>query len=421
LSTEPSTGLPAKEKSAFWAEIGKLALQALLANKLRSILTMLGIIIGSASIVLVVTIALAGRRYMIAQVEGVGANLVYANAVAAEQGTSLAVTDQINPADLAAVQQALPQLVAGVAGTDKVPMTVAVGGQERSINLVGITEGFEQVRNVEILRGRYFDPDDFHSRSKFCLITQALAQRMFPSEDPIGSEIQVGELAFHVIGVFRDRVGAIGLTEIARESVVIPFSLLESYTGTNYFLTLYVRAERSEDVPLVTEQVAEILRARHRSGAQYRVQNLTGLLETAHNLATGLTVVLILVALIALVISGIGIMNIMLVTVTERTREIGIRKAIGASGDAIRFQFLVEALALSGTGALAGILIAISIPAFLNFLISLFPDVDAVVVPVSWVSVVLAFVVSSSTGLIFGYLPANRAARLEPAESLHHE
>jgi putative ABC transport system permease protein len=411
----------AENKSAFWAEIWKLAVQALLANKLRSVLTMLGVITGSASIVLVVTIALAGQRYVLAQIEGVGANLVYANVVAGGEGESQAEADQIGPGDLAAVKRGLPQLVTEVAGTSTVGMTVSVGGQERQVNLVGVTEGFEQVRNLEILGGRYFAPDDFESRGKFCLITQALAQRMFPSEDPVGGEIQVGELDFNVIGVFRERVGAIGQTEISRETVLIPFSLLRYYTGTSYFKTLYVRADRPDDVPLVTQQVGEILQERHRPGAHYRVENLTGILQTARNVALGLTVVLILVALIALVISGIGIMNIMLVTVRERTREIGIRKAIGASRDAIRCQFLMEALALSGTGALAGILIAILIPAILNFLIRFIPEADGIVVPVSWVSVILAFIVSSSTGLIFGYLPANRAARLQPTEALHHE
>ena len=410
-----------ESQSAFWAEIWKLAAQALLANKLRSVLTMLGVIIGSASIVLVVTIALAGQRYVIAQIEGVGANLVYANVVPAGEAEPVAVSDQIGPADLAVVSRSLPQLVTQTAGTNVVVMSVSVRGQERQVNLVGATEGFEQVRRLEILRGRYFAPDDFQSRAKFCLITQPLALRMFPSEDPVGSEIQVGELHFHVIGIFREKVVAIGQSEIARETVLIPFPLLEYYTGMNNFHTLYVRADRPEDVPLVTRQVADILQERHRAGAHYRVQNLTGILETARNIALGLMAVLILVAFIALVISGIGIMNIMLVTVRERTREIGIRKAIGASHDAIRYQFLMEALALSGIGALAGVLIAISIPVVLNFLLRFIPDTDGIVVPVSWISVVLAFIVSSSTGLIFGYLPANRAARMQPAEALHHE
>ena len=161
-------------------------------------------------------------------------------------------------------------------------------------------------------------------------------------------------------------------------------------------------ADRSDDIPQVTSEVAEILRTRHRSDAEYRAENSTGILETAREIALALMVVLILMALIALVISGVGIMNIMLVTVTERTREIGIRKAIGATQNAIRYQFLMEALAISGTGALAGIAIGVAIPVLLGFLISLFPGPTDITVPVSWISVVLAFVVSCSTGLVFG-------------------
>ena len=410
-----------RNTAAFWGEIWQLALQALRANKMRAILTMLGVIIGSASIVLVVTVALAGKRYVLAQIEGVGANLVYANVVNSSDSESLTLADQITPADLAAVKEGLPELVAGAAGTNTIPMTVSVRGQERLVNLVGVTEDFERIRNLAVLRGSYFVEDEIATGSKVCLITEALARRMFPAANPVGMDIQVGELHFTVIGVFRERVAALGQTEITRESAIIPFSLLQYYTGTQYFKTLYATAASAEDVPLVTSEVAEILAGRHRSGAQYRVQNLSGILQTARNIALGLTIVLIMIALIALVISGIGIMNIMLVTVTERTREIGIRKAIGASQDAIRYQFLMEALAISGTGALAGIGIAVLIPALLNFLIGFFPDAADVSVPVSWISVVLAFVVSCSTGLVFGYLPANRAARLAPAESLHHE
>jgi len=231
----------------------------------------------------------------------------------------------------------------------------------------------------------------------------------------------VGELVFTVIGVFNERVATFGQTEIKKESVVVPFSLLQYYTGTEYFRTLDVMAASSDDVPVVTREVGEILKSRHRAEAHYRVQNSTGILETARQIAFALMVVLILIALIALVISGVGIMNIMLVTVTERTREIGIRKAIGATRDAIRYQFLMEAMAISGTGALAGIAIGVAIPLLLNFLIGFFPQAAGITVPVSWVSVVIAFVVSCSTGLVFGYLPANRAAGLEPTQSLRHE
>jgi len=408
---------------AFWNETWQLAIQALRANKVRAMLTMLGVIIGSGCIVLVVTVALAGKRYVIAQIEGVGSNLAYANLIgvdSAEAG-SVALADQITPDDLDAVKQGLSQLVAQAAGTSWLPMTVDVHGQDRPINLVGVTEDFGKIRNLDILRGRYFDQDDLLSRSKVCLLTEALAARVFPLENPVGKSIGAGELHFTVIGVFKERVATLGQTEITRESMIVPFSFLKYYTGDESFKMLYVRAASAEDVPIVTSGMAEILKGRHRTGAQYRVQNLSGILETARHIATALTVVLVLIAMIALVISGIGIMNIMLVTVTERTREIGIRKAIGAPQDAILYQFLMEALAISGTGALVGILIAISVPALITFLISFFPDVGIVSVPVSWLSVVLAFVVSCSTGLIFGYLPASRAARLQPTESLRYE
>jgi putative ABC transport system permease protein len=203
--------------------------------------------------------------------------------------------------------------------------------------------------------------------------------------------------------------------------VIVPFSLIKYYTGTEFFKSFYVQADKPEDVPAVTTQVEQVLLSRHRSGARYRVENLSGILETAHSISLALTVLLILVALIALTISGIGIMNIMLVTVTERTREIGIRKAIGARRDSILYQFLMEALLISGTGALVGIVIAVSIPIIINSFIRFIPDLRGVTIPVSWLSVLLAFVVSCSTGLLFGYLPANRAARLHPTESLRYE
>ena len=407
--------------SAFWRETWSLAMQALRANKMRAALTMLGVIIGSGSIVLVVTVALGGQRYVLSQIEGIGANLVSARVVSSGDAGSLTIDDQITPADLDAVKQGLPQLVSEAAGTNMIPMTVVVNAQERLVNLVGVTEGFNHIRNLAILRGRYFDSDDMESRSKVCLLTQDLARRMFPFDDPQGRTMRVGELQFTVIGVFNERVATFGQTEIKKESLIVPFSLLKYYTGTQYFRTLYVLAGRFEDIPVVTREVSEILQGRHRLSAQYRVENSTGILETARQIAFALMVVLILIALIALVISGVGIMNIMLVTVTERTREIGILKAIGATQDAIRYQFLMEAMAISGTGALAGIAIGVAIPALLNFLIGFFPEAAGITVPVSWVSVVLAFVVSCSTGLIFGYLPANRAARLEPTESLRHE
>jgi len=414
-----------------WNETIQLALQALQANKVRATLTMLGVIIGSASIVLVVTVSLAGKRYIISAIEAVGSNLIQAELINPGTSENLVLADQITPEDLQAIERDIPQ-VQEAAGTNDLRMNIVVAGQVHPISLVGVTERFNEVRRLVIVRGRYFDQDEMMRRSKVCLITQQLASILFPDGDPVDKSLTVGELRFTVIGVFRERVATFGLTEITPESAIVPFPLIRDYTGADYFKSLYAQADSPEHVPFVTERVADVLATRHRSRAKYHVWNLASILEAARNISRALTVLLILVALIALVISGIGIMNIMLVTVTERTHEIGIRKAVGAPRAAILYQFLAEAVLISGTGALVGILVGIVVPVGTTFLLRLpvvadllgsvtDPSEAAVTVPISWASVVLAFVVSCSTGLIFGYLPAHRASKLQPTESLRFE
>ncbi|MFY9752431.1 MAG: ABC transporter permease [Candidatus Acidiferrales bacterium] len=407
------------DSPAFWVETWLLALHALRANKVRAMLTMLGVIIGSACIVLVVTVGLVGKEYIVRLIEGVGSNLVFADLIRASDSQA-ALSDEISPADLAAVQAEVAH-VRQVAGTTNLPMTVVVHGVEHPVNLVGVTEGFQQIRNLAIVSGRYFDSSDMADRSKVCLLTQDLAKLVFPYGNPVGQDIRVGELHFTVIGVFRERVSTFGQSEITAESLLIPFPLIAEYTGTNFLETFYSQADSPEAVPQVTIDVKSVLQSRHRPGAKYRVQNLTGILETARAISLSLTITLIIIALIALTISGVGIMNIMLVTVTERTREIGIRKAIGAPRDAILYQFLLEALVISGTGALIGVAIAVFIPVLINFFIRYFPQAGDIRIPISWLSVLLALFVSCSTGLLFGYLPASRAARLHPTESLRYE
>jgi putative ABC transport system permease protein len=416
-----------RNNSAFWHETVQLALQALSANKVRAILTMLGVIIGSACIVLVVTVSLAGRHYIISEIEGVGSNLVLAESINPGSET-LALSDQITPGDLEAVENEIPQ-VERAAGTTDLRMSIAMGSEVHPISLVGVTEGFNDVRHLVVTQGRYFDQDDMISRSKVCLITEQLASTLYRYNNPIGQTLRIGELYFTVIGVFHERVATFGETEITAETVIVPFPIIRDYTGADYFKSFYAQADSPQDVPFVTQRVRDVIAGRHRPGAKYRVYNLTSILDAAQNISRALTVLLILVALIALTISGIGIMNIMLVTVTERTREIGIRKAIGAPHDAILYQFLAEAVLISATGALIGITIGVMVPVTANFVLHLPVIADllsgvipgGITIPISWISVVLAFVVSCSTGLVFGYLPADRAARLQPTEALHYE
>src|SRR5881296_4616160 len=308
-------------------EVWKIAIDALRANKVKALLTMLGVVIGSACIVLVVTISLIGKSYIIAQIEGVGANIVYAELRrAGTQNTTL--SDEITLTDLQAVHDTIPE-VERVAGTHDVQMSVVAGGVERPVTLVAVTKDFQAIRNLLVTQGRYFDDDDMKSR-KVCLLTEDLARVVFPAVNPVGMEIRVGELRFTIIGVFKERIATFGQSEIARESVIVPFGLLKSYAGTDSVKVLYAQAATPAAVPSVTKDVEELLRSRHRTGALYNIQNLTAILDVARNISLAVSAVLLAVGSVTLIISGVGIMNIMLVTVTERTREIGMRKAIGA-------------------------------------------------------------------------------------------
>jgi putative ABC transport system permease protein len=403
-----------------WEETSKLAVEALRANKLRAILTMLGVIIGSACIVLVVTVALTGKRYIGSQIEAVGSNIVYAWLEQSNTSQNVSLADQISVGDMNAIREGVPD-AEQVAGTNDIPMDVIANRQVRPVRLIGVTQGFQQIRKLIILQGRYFDDADFSTLSKVCVISEHLAQIALPGENPVGQAIHVGELTFTVIGTFRERVATFGQSEIRNDSVLVPFPLIKYYAGDNFILTLYVQARSPDDVPAVTRQVSEILRSRHRPDADFNVQNLTSILDIARNISLALTIVLLLIAMLALTISGIGIMNIMLVTVTERTREIGIRKAIGAQRKEILLQFLIEAALISGSGALVGIAIAVIIPFVIDALIRFFQVPGGISIPISWLSVLAAFVVSCATGVLFGYLPAKKAASLLPVESLRYE
>jgi putative ABC transport system permease protein len=391
-----------------------VAVDALRANKVRAVLTSIGVIIGSASIVLVVTVALTSQRFVISQIEAMGSNLVWVEMIKTPEKAQ-PLSYEINTDDLAAAKAQIPDALI-VAGFNDLPMAVVVGGRTRPVRLIGVTDGYQQIRRLIILRGRYFDSADMESRSKVCLVTKDLADRVFGVENPVGRQLRMGELTFTVIGVFRERAETFGLSELQKESVIIPFSLMKYYTGTDVLSTLQLQTGGPDKVAIVEKQINRLLKSRHPAQAEYNVQTLTAILGAAKTISLALRIVLIVIAFIALLISGIGIMNIMLVTVTERTREIGVRKAIGAAQKEIMWQFLIEAFLISGGGAVIGILIGVGIPVIVQQLLP-----GNLRVPISGMSVVLAFLVSCSTGLFFGWLPAKQAAALEPIESLRYE
>jgi putative ABC transport system permease protein len=260
------------------------------------------------------------------------------------------------------------------------------------------------------------DPSDVALRQKVAMLTTDLAKRLYGSpQAAVGQILKLSGLQFAVIGTFRERTSTFGLSELGAETVLIPISVIRYFIQVERIDPLYVQTRSPQDVDAVAADVKQILENRHRPGARYKVETLTAILDAAKNIAAILTMVLVLVSAIALIISGIGIMNIMLVTVTERTREIGVRMAVGASRREILQQFLLEAVLISVGGGMIGILFGVAVPVAANALQNDFQ------VPVSKLSIAVAFGVSFAVGLVFGLLPANSASKLNPTEALRYE
>jgi putative ABC transport system permease protein len=290
------------------------------------------------------------------------------------------------------------------------------GGRQRDILLLGVDPDYLRVRNLVLLSGRFFDAQDSAGRNKVGLITQNLARKLYSTpQDSVGRIIKLsGGLPFTIIGVFRESVDTFGQSDIGEDSMLIPYTVSRFFTPTGEVRQIYFSVASAQDVIPATAAIKRVLQSRHRPESLYSVENLSHLLEVAARIADALTLVGILVAFVTLLVSGIGIMNIMLATVTSRIREIGIRKAIGATNRSIRFQFLAESILISVTGGIVGILAGLAIP----FSVRLFTDYHF---PISGLSAIIAIVVSSIVGIIFGTIPATRASQLDPVESLRHE
>jgi putative ABC transport system permease protein len=401
----------------FHGEALRLSFQALRANKVRALLTALGLVIGNASVILVVTISLTSRDYILDQIQRIGSNLIYAQYEGGNNtATAAAAADYIKIADVDAVRDQLGSRIVAATGVMNSFDRIRIAGSEQDVAIIGSDQYYALVRNLDLLAGRFFDVTDVAQRHRVALLMERLARRLFGNQSAaVGQTVKLHGLQFTVIGTFKEKTESFGLSELTGENVLIPISVLRYFAPIERIDPMYVQAKNASDVESLTKVVQSALEIRHRPGARYRVDNLAAILSAAKRIATVLTIVLMMVSALALIISGIGIMNIMLVTVTERTREIGLRMAVGAARRDVLEQFLAEAVIISLAGGVAGILIGVAIPLSVDYFL------DDFSIPISPISILVAFSVSLIVGLVFGLLPAHRAARLNPTEALRYE
>jgi len=408
-----TTATPARPPKLVFRETFSLAYDTFCANKVRFLLTALGMVIGTASLILVVTIGMTGRQYVENQIQSIGANMIDAE----YQGGNLPGTtpDRLTVDDMYAVLQRVSGIVTA---SPVVPLDdrIAIGyGKTQEVRILGVMPEYSAVRNLVLVSGRFFDRQDEQARNKVAVLEQKFAEKLYgSSEMAVGKDVKLSGLPFTIVGTFRERVDTFGQSEVTYNTMLIPYSVSRYFTNTPYVQQLYFSAADPSLVVPVTAQIQEVLRSRHRPESNYVVQNLTALLSVADRTANALTLVLFLIAAITLLVGGIGIMNIMLATVTSRIREIGIRKAIGATNAEIRFQFLSEAVLISLIGGLGGVIIGLALPFSVRFLTNYR-------IPISGLSAFVAIFVSASVGILFGTVPAARAARMDPVESLRYE
>jgi len=410
-----ATASPQRRFTIGLGEILNFAYDAFCSNKLQFTLTALAMAVGTASVILVATIGLTGKQYILRQLQSIGTNMIYADYQGGGQRID-STPDPMTVDDVQAIREQVPSVVAAsptVALGDRISLGA---GRQRDILLLGVDPDYLRVRNLVLLAGRFFDSEDSTGRNKVGLITLSLAQKLYGnSQNSIGKIIELsGGLPFTIVGVFRESVDTFGQSDIGEDSMLIPFTVSRFFIPGGEVRQIYFSVASSQDVIPATAAIKRVLQSRHRPESLYSVENLSHLLEVAARIADALTLVGMLVAFVTLLVSGIGIMNIMLATVTSRIREIGIRKAIGATNRAIRFQFMAEAILISLSGGVVGIFAGLALP----FSVRLLTDYHF---PISGLSAIIAILVSSVVGIIFGTIPATRASQLDPVESLRYE
>ena len=409
--------LTSPRRTMVLSEILKLAMDSFSASKLRFILTALGMVIGTASVILVVTIGLTGKQFILTEIQKIGTNSVeleYAGggAIGAQHES---YDDSLTREDEKAVIAQVPSVLFSSPVLESHDRISFGGGVVKDTLVLGVSPQYKDVRNLIVLAGRFMDDEDESAHIKCAVVTVPFAREMFGSSDEaIGQTFQISGIPFTIVGTFKESVDTFGQTEITDETILIPYSVARYFTGTDSVKQIYFSVRSMEEVPDASREIIRIISSRHKPSSVYKAQNLKELLTTAATISDILTVVLLLVATVTMAVGGVGIMNIMLANVRARIREIGIRKALGATYREIKLQFLAEAVIISLTGGIVGSLVGLALP----LSIRLFTDYA---LPISGWSVVIALTAATVVGVVFGTVPATRAAQMDPVEALKYE
>jgi putative ABC transport system permease protein len=400
-----------------FSEVVRLAVDSFRASKVRFLLTMLGMIIGAASIILVATLGLTGKQYALDQLNSLGPNKVeiqYAggNTVGPDNTST---PDVLTRDDMDVVRDQVPGIVA-VSPMLEDHFSVSMGnGVVKDTMVLGVSPQYRIIRNLIVLSGRFFDEQDTSSHTKVTVLVEPLAIALYGSPAAaVGKTISLRGIPFVVIGVFKESIDTYGTSEISEQTMLIPYPVARYFTGTDNLKEIFFSMRSADMVGPGKNRILEIIRSRHRPTSVYQAQTLTDILSTMNRIANMLTIVLVLASFVTLIVSGVGIMNSMLANVQARIREIGIRKALGATTREIRMQFLTEAVFLSLCGGSIGTLVGMAIPLGVR----LFTPFQ---IPLSPWSPAIALGTSVLVGVIFGTIPANRAAMLDPVETLKYE
>ncbi len=399
------------------SEIVKLAVDSFRASKLRFALTALGMVIGTASVILVVTIGLTGKRFILEEIQKIGTNMIEVeySGGGATGAENVLYNDYLTREDETAVINRVPSVLYSSPMLEMHDRISFGGGVVKDTLVLGVTPEYKDVRNLIVLSGRFFDDQDETEHIKCAVVTEPFAREMFGSSgEAIGRTFSISRIPFTIIGTFKESVDTFGQSEISDQTILIPYSVARYFTGTDNVKQIFFSIRNMDQVPDASKEIQRVIASRHKTNSVYTVFNMTELLTTANSISNILTAVLVMVAAVTLAVGGVGIMNIMLANVRSRIREIGIRKALGATYREIKLQFLAEAVIISLAGGVIGILVGLAVPLSVRF----FTDYP---LPISPWSVIIALAAATLVGVLFGTVPATRAAQLDPVESLKYE